>query len=67
VLAGVADADEVELLLPAGYAFYLVGAGALLPRSKIEPSERFRDWLFTPRPREELASLGIRVGEPGGR
>ncbi len=62
VLHGVADGAELERLLgPHGYRFYLVRSEDLFPAARIEPTSRFRDWLFTTRAPEELRRLGIRV------
>jgi FkbM family methyltransferase len=63
VLAGVADAVELEGLLTAyGYRFFLVRGRDVLPRAGISPDPQFRDWLFTTRTADDLTSMGIPVG-----
>lgn len=58
VLHGVADPGELEqLLIPHGYRFDLVREDDLLPADRIVPHTRFRDWLFTTQPPDEVASL----------
>lgn len=62
VLAGVAEPEALEsLLAPLGYRFYLVRERDLQPREHVRGHPAFRDWLFTPRSPEELASASIRV------
>jgi FkbM family methyltransferase len=51
VLPELADSGVLErLLAPHGYAYHLVEAHALVPRRRIEPDARFRDWFFTTDP-----------------
>jgi FkbM family methyltransferase len=58
VLAGVADPRELEsLLVPHDYRFYRVQGAALMPFDRLEPSPRFRDWLFTADDVDVMASL----------
>jgi FkbM family methyltransferase len=62
VLAGVADGGQLEALLaPHGYRFFLVRETDLLEMDHLEPSRRFRDWLFTTRDASELRAMGIAV------
>lgn len=62
VLSGVAEPRELESLLrPHGYRFHLVRERDLQPREHVEGHPKYRDWLFTTRPPEELAAAGIRV------
>lgn len=62
VLAGVAEPAKLEALLaPLGYGRYLVEGGHLSRRDRIEPDAAYRDWLFTVRSPEDLASIGIPV------
>jgi FkbM family methyltransferase len=65
VLPGVADAPALESLLAShGYRFHLVRDRDLLPSPRIEPDERFRDWLFLAGdPNDELARLGVGVAD----
>lgn len=67
VLAGVANGMELEQLLPQDYWHYLVCETFLAPRKRLEPSGRFRDWLFTARAPDELAALGISIAEDHGQ
>ena len=67
VLEGVAHHEELERLLPSGYSYYLIGEASISPRRRIQPSARFRDWLFTGRSPDELASLGIPVAGRQGQ
>lgn len=60
VLAGVPDPGELESLLsPYGYRFYHVREAALAPVDRLEPSPRFRDWLFSTLDPEAIAGAGI--------
>lgn len=44
-----ADVDELEAILePLGYRYGVVREGDVTTSSRIEPDERFRDWLFMP-------------------
>ena len=62
VLAGVADPSELESLLsPHGYRFYQVRDTALAHFERLEPSPRFRDWLFSTQEPQALADAGIRL------
>jgi FkbM family methyltransferase len=62
VLAGLADPVELEsLLVPHGYRFHLVRERDLQLREHVEGHPRYRDWLFTTRSPQELASASIRV------
>jgi hypothetical protein len=62
VLAGVADGGQLEAFLaPHGYRFFLVRETDLLEMDHLEPSRRFRDWLFTTRDASELRAMGIAV------
>ncbi|HXF36687.1 MAG TPA: FkbM family methyltransferase [Actinomycetota bacterium] len=64
VLAGVADAERLgALLAPHGYRWYLVREQELLPRLRIEPHARFRDWLFSMETAEGLRALGLPLAE----
>ena len=67
VLAGVAHHEELEPLIPTGYARYLIGQESLSPRPHVEPDQHFRDWLFTARTRDELVSLGVPVAGGQGQ
>jgi FkbM family methyltransferase len=67
VLAEVAHHDELEGLLPSGYFRYLIVEESLSHRGRIEPDPRFRDWLFTPRSPDELASLGVPIAGSQGQ
>lgn len=65
------DADAVALaaqLESHGYSFHLVRERDVAPAGRIEPSERYRDWLFVGGDAErELAELRIPVASPTGR
>jgi FkbM family methyltransferase len=62
VLHGRADGETLDkLLAPAAVRRYLVTDSALVERDSIEPDQRYRDWLFTPRSAEELRRLGLVV------
>jgi FkbM family methyltransferase len=62
VLSGVADPVELEsLLAPHGYRFHLVRERDVQPREHLEGNSKYRDWLFTTRSHDELASASIRV------
>jgi FkbM family methyltransferase len=62
VLLGVADPAELEsLLAPRGYRFHLVRERDLLLLEHVQGHPKYRDWVFTARSPEELASAGIRV------
>jgi FkbM family methyltransferase len=62
VLPGVADPGELEsLLAPHGYRFHLVRERDLQPREHVEGHPKYRDWLFTSRSPDELASASIRL------
>lgn len=62
VLAGVADGRALaDLLAPHGYRWYLVEERALRPTPILQPSPRFRDWLFTTAPAGSLSARGIPV------
>jgi len=61
VLAGVADPRELETLLAShGYRYYQLQEG-LVPFDRLEPSPRFRDWLFSTQAPEALSDLGVRL------
>ncbi|WP_082126507.1 FkbM family methyltransferase [Allosalinactinospora lopnorensis] len=61
VLPG-ADGEHLRTLLePHGYRFHLVGERALAPESPIVGHDRFRDWFFTTRTRDDLQRMGIPV------
>jgi FkbM family methyltransferase len=63
VLPGVAEPAELEsLLAPHGYRYHLVRERDLDLREHLQGHPRYRDWVFTTRSPEELASSGIRVG-----
>ncbi len=60
VLEGVAHPRELEsLLAPHGYRFYRLQEAAPVPFDRLEPSGRFRDWLFSTQGPEALAEAGI--------
>jgi FkbM family methyltransferase len=60
VLPGRADGDILDnLLAPAAFRRYLVPDSALVERDRIEPDQRYRDWLFTRRSADELRRLGL--------
>jgi FkbM family methyltransferase len=62
VLPDVADPVELEtLLVPHGYRYHVVRERDLEPREHVHGHPKYRDWLFTTRSPEELASAGIRV------
>jgi FkbM family methyltransferase len=62
VLKDRADADSLrKLLAPAELQSYLVTDSSLLLRERIEPDQRYRDWLFTRRTPDELRELGLPV------
>jgi FkbM family methyltransferase len=62
ILPGVADAAEVEsVLVPHGYRFHLVRERDLQPRERVQGHPKYRDWLFTTRSPDELASAAIEV------
>lgn len=62
VLPGVADPAELESLLePHGYRFHLVRERDLLPREHVQGHPKYRDWVFTTRSPEELASARLQV------
>jgi FkbM family methyltransferase len=62
VLSGVADPVELEsLLAPHGYRFHLVRERDIQLREHVEGNSKYRDWLFTTRSPDELASASIRV------
>jgi FkbM family methyltransferase len=62
VLQGIADAEALqELLAPHGFSTYLVREHDLRWAPRIQPDERFRDWLITPRDPEALTSVGFTV------
>jgi FkbM family methyltransferase len=65
VLPGAADPSALESLLsPHGYRFHLVRDRDLLVSPRIDPDERFRDWLFLAGDQEgELAALGVPVAD----
>ncbi len=61
-----AHGERLELLLqPANLRRYLVTDTALLERDRIIPDGRFRDWLFSRRPPDELRRLGLPVAGDG--
>ena len=63
VLVGRADAVALDdLLAPAELLRYLVTDARLVPRDRIEPDPRYRDWLFTRRTPDQLRTLGLPVG-----
>lgn len=57
--------DLAEILLPLGYAFYLLTADGPARRERPEPHPDWINYLFTTRP-ERVASLSERVRPPGG-
>ena len=62
VLHGVGDGPAVEAALePFGYRYHLVEEAGIRRCGRIEPSIRFRDWLFTTRSEADLETLRIRV------
>ena len=66
VLSGVADGPRLDgLLEPHGYGRYLIREHDLLQRPRIEPHERYRDWLFTTKGPDELRSIGVSIAPTG--
>jgi FkbM family methyltransferase len=62
VLHGRADGEALDKWLePAVLGRYLVTDSALIERHRIEPDQRYRDWLFTRRSADELRHLGLLV------
>ena len=62
VLDGVGDGAAVERLLSGhGYRFYLVRAGSLQRSDRVRTHPKYRDWFFTVRSPDELASWGVPI------
>jgi FkbM family methyltransferase len=62
VLHGVADGEVLqELLASREFSTYLVREHDLRLAARIQPDERFRDWLITPKDPETLARMGFTV------
>ena len=60
VLHGVADPQELgSLLANHGYRYFLVREGDVLASTGVRPHPRFRDWVFTTRPNEELDGVAV--------
>lgn len=68
VLIAEADPAAIQRVLdPLGYRYFRVEQDALRPHPALTPTAEFRDWLFTTRPDEDLAALGIVPGPDGHR
>jgi len=63
VLAGRTEPQLEELLGPVGYFYYWVRSAGLVPRKQIrgDPTYRHPNYLFSVKPAEQLAALGIPI------